>query len=162
VLPIELKLAAVLALLLAVLGGAYALQRHEQALGASACQAQVATAAAAASEQARAEEQRRVTAQQEITDETTRQSNVAQTARAGADAAAVGLRARAAVVAARCDRATSDPAAASPSPAAGAPGDLLADVLGRLDAAGRELAATADQRGIAGAACERSHDALKP
>jgi hypothetical protein len=37
---------------------------------------------------------------------------------------------------------------------------VLADVLGRLEEAGRRLAATADERGIAGAACERSYDSL--
>jgi len=32
--------------------------------------------------------------------------------------------------------------------------DLLADMLGRLEQHGRELASEADKRGIAGAACE--------
>jgi hypothetical protein len=38
---------------------------------------------------------------------------------------------------------------------------VLADVLGRLEAAGRELAAIADARGAAGAACERAYEALR-
>ena len=48
------------------------------------------------------------------------------------------------------------------SPAGAAPGDLLADMLGRLEEAGRELAAEADRARTAGAACERSYDALTP
>jgi hypothetical protein len=37
---------------------------------------------------------------------------------------------------------------------------VLADVLGRLEEAGRELAAVADARGTAGTACERAYQAL--
>ena len=39
---------------------------------------------------------------------------------------------------------------------------LLADVLSRMEQAGRELAAEADRRGIAGRACEQFVDALHP
>jgi hypothetical protein len=75
------------------------------------------------------------------------------------------LRARAAHYASLC----AAPAGPQPGPGAPAapagppashPGLVLADVLGRLDAAGRELAALADARGAAGTACERAHDAL--
>jgi hypothetical protein len=38
---------------------------------------------------------------------------------------------------------------------------VLADVLGRLEEAGRELAAVADARGTAGTACERAYQALQ-
>jgi hypothetical protein len=37
---------------------------------------------------------------------------------------------------------------------------VLADVLGRLEEAGRELAAVADARGTAGAACQRAYQWL--
>jgi hypothetical protein len=37
---------------------------------------------------------------------------------------------------------------------------VLADVLGRLEEAGRELAQVADARGNAGAACQRAYQAL--
>jgi hypothetical protein len=39
---------------------------------------------------------------------------------------------------------------------------VLADVFGRLEEAGRRYAALADERGTAGAACERAYDALIP
>jgi hypothetical protein len=73
---------------------------------------------------------------------------------AAAGRAADSLREHVARVAGRCS------AAATDSPAGAAPGDLLADMLGRLEAAGRELAAEADRARAAGAACERSYDAL--
>ena len=67
-----------------------------------------------------------------------------------------GLRFRAEAVAARCD-----PGPAGSSETTPSSGALLADVLGRLEAAGRDLAATADERGVAGAACEAAFDAVK-
>jgi hypothetical protein len=63
---------------------------------------------------------------------------------------------------ARCSggAAGSDPTAAGGGASAAGAGDLLADVLGRLGDAGAAVAAEADRRGIAGAACERVYDAL--
>lgn len=86
-----------------------------------------------------------------------------QAARDRADAAAAGAaadRLRHAYTAAvqRCGGA---PAAPGGSAAADAR-DVLADVQRRLDAAAGELAALADARGTAGAACERAYDALRP
>lgn len=49
---------------------------------------------------------------------------------------------------------------AYPGPAASSAADLLADVQRRIDEAAGELAAVADERGIAGAACERAYDSL--
>lgn len=79
-----------------------------------------------------------------------------------ADAAAVSLRDRARhlAAAARCARA--DPAVAASSPPADAPGDLLADMLGRLDEAAGELAQYADRARLAGQLCESSYEALTP
>lgn len=79
-----------------------------------------------------------------------------------ADAAAGSLRERAQqlAAAARCPAAQAGPAASSP--AASAPADLLADMLGRSDAAAGELARYADQARLAGQLCERTYDALTP
>lgn len=57
-------------------------------------------------------------------------------------------------------RAASCPAAADGS----APGrdstELLADLLAEVESAGRAMAAEADRRGVAGAACERAYDGV--
>ena len=56
-------------------------------------------------------------------------------------------------------RASSCPAAAD----GGAPGrdaELLADLLAEVESAGRAMAAEADRRGVAGAACERAYDGV--
>jgi hypothetical protein len=53
-----------------------------------------------------------------------------------------------------------NPATARPGPPTPDPGLVLADLLSRMDAAGRELAAVADARGTAGQACQRAYDAL--
>ena len=80
--------------------------------------------------------------------------------------AGLSLRARADHYASLCAPARTQPdtgpgAAAAPAgPPTAHPGLVLADVLGRLDEAGRQLAALADARGAAGTACERAHDAL--
>lgn len=72
---------------------------------------------------------------------------------------AVSLRQRADALARRC--APGNPSAPAPSPASPSPGDLLADVLGRADAASGELAAYADRARAAGSACEQAYDALR-
>lgn len=51
--------------------------------------------------------------------------------------------------------------AAAVSPAASSPGLVLADMLGRVEEAGRRLAAEADRRRTAGVECEQRYDALK-
>ncbi|WP_081056421.1 DUF2514 family protein [Burkholderia territorii] len=53
-----------------------------------------------------------------------------------------------------------DSATASGGSATGDALDLLADVLGRADAAAGEFARIADERGIAGRQCESDYDAL--
>lgn len=118
-------------------------------------------AALKATAAARAEEQRRAAAQQEIVREATLAAEKAVAERLAADRAAVGLRQRVAALAARCGGSTGHTAAATPGAAASSPGDLLADVQGRIDAAAGQLADVADARGDAGQACERSYDALK-
>lgn len=122
--------------------------------------AALAEAARQAEQAERAKEQRRAAAQKEAVDDATKRATQAETARVAADAAAERLRQRAAALAARCDRPGADPGAAAASAPAIGPGAVLADMLGRLDAAGRQLAAVADERGIAGRACERAYEAL--
>lgn len=77
-----------------------------------------------------------------------------------ADAAAGSLRERARqlAAAARCPAASASAAAGSPP--ADAPGDLLADLLERLDEAAGEVGRYADQARLAGATCERAYQAL--
>lgn len=77
-----------------------------------------------------------------------------------ADAAGRGLRDAVAAVAANCPRVAAPAGAAASSPAAGAPGDLLAELQRRLDDAAGELAAHADRARAAGLACERAYDAV--
>lgn len=81
-----------------------------------------------------------------------------------ADLAAAGvesdrLRERARAVARQCAAVPDGSAAASGSPAASNPGDLLADVLARADEAAGELARIADEYHAAGLACESAYAA---
>lgn len=102
---------------------------------------------------------RRESAQQEVAREAQEQLALARTDAAAATAAADRLRSEfAASLKRRCGGA----AAAPGGPAAADARDVLADVQRRLDAAAGELAALADARGTAGAACERAYDALTP
>ena len=101
---------------------------------------------------------RRLSAQQEAADVAQKSTRRAQADAAAAADAARRLRAHAARLAAGA--AACDPAAAAIGQAASAPGALLADMLGSLEARGRELAAEADRRGIAGAECAARYEAL--
>jgi len=115
---------------------------------------------AEAARQAEAAEQREAAFRSALITQTEAANEAAQTLRrARLDAAAAGraadsLRGHVSTLAGQC----ASPAAGSAS-GAGA-GDLLADMLGRVEAAGRELAAEADRARAAGAACERAYDAL--
>lgn len=160
--------AAVMALLLAGIGvqtwRVHGLQTdllHEQ-LSRKTELAAAAAAAASASESARAEEQRRAAATQEAAHAAEKQITEARADAVAAGDAAGRLRQRAAAVAARSCSATGNSAAASASaPAADA--DLVyPELLGSALDEARRLAALADDRGIAGTACERAYDALKP
>lgn len=121
-----------------------------------------ASAAAKASAAALAESERRIKETQGAIDEAENQTARARADAVAADRARGSLQQRFAAVAARCSSARADPAPASPGPPASAPGDLLADVLGRIDAAAGELAAYADASRTAGLACVRSYEALNP
>lgn len=77
-----------------------------------------------------------------------------------ADAAAGSLRERARQLAAASRCPATDSAAAAGGPAAAAPGDLLADLLERVDEAAGQVGRYADQARLAGATCERAYRAL--
>ncbi|CAN0626412.1 conserved protein of unknown function [Burkholderia multivorans] len=99
---------------------------------------------------------RRAAAQQEIATDAAKERDQARADAVAAASAADGLRRRVAVL---VDGARHSAAAAG-GPSTSDALDLLADVLGRADARAGELAAIADERGIAGQQCERSYDAL--
>lgn len=91
------------------------------------------------------------------------QRAVADRTAAGFQRSLDGLRREAraaAAAAASCRAAAGGAEVAGFSPPAATPVDLLADVLGEMELAGRELAAEADTRRNAGLRCERAADAL--
>lgn len=85
------------------------------------------------------------------------------TARARTAAAAAGdsLRRATAAAAQRARAQCADATTAQLRPPANDAIDVLADVLGRIDARAQELADIAEQRGIAGRACEREYDSAR-
>ena len=100
---------------------------------------------------------------QEIAREAEDQARRTAAAADGARIAGNGLRHRATQLAASAPAtcpASADPAAAPGGPPTNHPAAVLADVLGRLEEAGRQLAEVADARGRTGAACERAYEAL--
>lgn len=110
---------------------------------------------------AREEERRRQTEVDRITGEANDQAEQARADAADADQRADGLQQQVArLLASR--GATCSAIAAQGSPPARDAAVLLAELLGRVEQAGRELAAEADRRGIAGRACERYADSLRP
>jgi len=109
---------------------------------------------------ARAEDARRYANLMEIATNAQTELERARADAAGAADAAVRLRQRiAALAAARCPAPGNTSPSGSSAPADPA-GDLLADVQRRLDDAASDLAGFADRARTAGAACERSYDAL--
>lgn len=101
---------------------------------------------------------RRLSAQQEAADHAQASTRRAQADATAAAGAAGRLRTYAASLAASAG--ACNPAPAGVSAAASAPGVVLADLLGRLEASGRSLAEEADRRGIAGAECVGRYEAL--
>lgn len=118
------------------------------------------SAALLATAEARAEERRRNAAQLEITNEAERLSKLGRDAAVRAAVAGVGLRQRAAPIAAACDRAARDPAPAGEREAGASAGSLLADVQRQLVEAAQLYASVADQARTAGLTCEKSYDSL--
>ena len=100
---------------------------------------------------------------QEIAREAQHQARRTAAAAADARLAGDGLRQRAAALAASgpaACRAPADPAPAPSSPPAPSASAVLADVLGRLEEAGRQLAQVADARATAGKACQQAYQTL--
>lgn len=122
--------------------------------------AEHAAALARAVEAARQEDNRRANALLEVVNAATENLSRASRDRDAARAAADRLRQHAQDLAARC-RAPGDSAPAPGGPPAPAPGDLLAELLGRIDRAAGDLAAHADRAMSAGRACERAYDSLR-
>ncbi|KVE37343.1 DUF2514 family protein [Burkholderia sp. BDU5] len=105
----------------------------------------------------RDEFRRQSAAQQEIATDAAKERDQARVdAAAAAASAADGLRRQVAALVAGIRRFATSAGGSS----AGDALDLLADVLGRVDARAGELATIADERGVAGQQCERSYDAL--
>ncbi|MDE2399254.1 MAG: DUF2514 family protein [Burkholderiales bacterium] len=155
-LPAEWKLAGLLAVLLALVISFGALLKRQADLGSTRQQAADAVAAAAENARHRATEaQHAAQVQEAITNGQAQLDAVAAASGRALDALA-RLRQRARVVARQCP-VPDLPAAAAASPAASAPGDLLADVLGRMGEAGRQLALEADERRATGLICEQSY-----
>jgi hypothetical protein len=148
---LEAKLIAAALIVAALLAGWLAFQHHEKQIAVDAITADRKDAKAVADVQRAAE----TATQKENTYEAQRLA-----ARAADDAALArdaGARLQQRAVAAG-GRATAAAAAGS-APAAGA--DVVpADVFGRVVDVARQLAAVADQRGIAGDTCERDYSAL--
>lgn len=87
--------------------------------------------------------------------------DLATAGKAAADVAGGRLRDRAATLAAACGGPTRDPTAVAAGPAASSPGDLLVDMLGRLESTGRELAFYADNTRISAEQCAADYEALR-
>lgn len=126
----------------------------------AAYRAEVARKAAMAEAAAREEEQRRQKEIEEIRDAARGELERASADARAADELAVGLQ-REVDRLRRSRSATCDTIAAQRSQAAESVVDVLADLLVEVERAGREMAAEADRRGIAGRACEAAYDALR-
>ena len=139
----------------------------DRALTAAASAAAIGALALAASERARATDHQWSQSHAQAAADARAQIDRARRDADLARAAGNSLRARADRYASLCAAPGPQPGPAGSAPAAPAgppaahPGLVLADVLGRLEDAGRPLAALADARGAAGTACERAHDALR-
>ena len=136
---------------------------HSQRHQAAEARAQAVAASASAAAAYRAIEQAWITKHQEIARDAETQARALDAARSAGRIAGDGLRHRAQQLAATaaCPAPTpADPAPTPSSPPTPSAATVLADVLGRLEEAGRELASVADARGTAGAACQRAYQWL--
>ena len=122
--------------------------------------AQAQAAALAESEKYRALETQWATAQKEITDDADRKVTQARADAAVADAAAGKLQQRVAALVAAARAAAANPSASQGGPAADDPIGMLAELQRRADQAAGRMAQIADERGIAGEACERAYSEL--
>jgi hypothetical protein len=117
--------------------------------------------ALAASEAARALEAHWRAQHTEVQTDAQNRIRAASADAARARTAADSLQRRAEVIAAQCANPTRDSASPAPGGAAAQdPGVVLTQLLRGVAQAAGELAAVADARGTAGAACERAYDAI--
>lgn len=154
----------------ALMGSAYLLQHNKiQSLkvqlateqkGRSDDRAAYASAAASAAADNAAETERRLNTQARNANDALERERAARADAARAATAALGLRDAARAAAARCSAPRSDPTALAAGPAASAPGDVLADVLGRVDGRAGELAEALDVAYARGQRCAADYDAL--
>lgn len=118
-------------------------------------------------ERASAEQKARETEQQwradidKVAQDARTQVQAAQRDAVAAAAVSDSLRERAAALARTCSAAATAAGAAARGQAASNPAAVLADLFSRADARAGELARIADERGAAGAGCERAADALR-
>ena len=149
---------AVLALMALSAAGAWHWQANSYERQISEIRAANAEAARVALAQARSEEQRRQTAIEGIRRDAQEKIAAVAADAAAADDAASRLRARVAELSRRPARC---PDAADGGEATDAARDLLADMLGRLDAAAGGVAEFADRSRAAGLTCQRSYEAVR-
>jgi len=123
--------------------------------------ADAAVALAEATEQARQTEAQWRARHQEVQAHAQTKARSAAADAARARDAIDGLQRRAEAIAAQCANPTRDSASPAPGGAAAQdPGVVLTQLLRGVAQAAAELAAVADARGTAGAACERAYDAI--
>jgi len=152
-----------------LLGGGIGFIHHEREIGAERVEAvrqaehaRAAAVAASAIEANQAETNRRIAASQETVRVTIQHAAAVAADASAAAAARDGLRHDLdAVIASRRAAAGNPPASAASAPAVDA-SVVLAQLLERAADRAAGLAQLADERGVAGSACERSYDSLTP
>lgn len=150
------RLITTVALLAAIGAGLWGIHHHGYVKGSDAVRAEWADAKERQRIVDAAERTRRDAAQLEISRDALAELSRARVADVAAAAAGNRLRDAFAATLKRCGAT----AAAPGGTAASSPADLLAYVQRRIDAVAVELAATADDRGTAGRACERAYETL--
>lgn len=148
---------AVAALMALSAGGAWKWQANSYSRQIADIRTEYAEAFAKASAQARTEEQRRQIAVEVIRKDAQVHIAQAETDAVAASSVADGLRVE-------LDRLKRRASSGSGTATGSAPGAdttaMLADLLAEVELAGREMAAEAQRRGIAGSVCERAYDSL--
>lgn len=157
---LEIKILAGVALVVALLLGVWAYNKHEQALGAASLRAEVAEVGASQAISSAAKSATMLAATQETVHVAQAQLQAASAAAGAADRQRTALLVQLAELRRRA--VSHDPAASSGSPSLDG-GDaigVLADVLGRSDARASIVDELADRRRIRAEACERWADSL--
>ncbi len=124
-------------------------------------EAELSERALAAEQREREKEQLWNARQQEVISNATQKLAAADSAASAAVSSRDRLLERLQAIASAGRRARQNPAPASGGASAPDAIGVLADVLGRADAAAGFMAAVADQRGLRGEACERAYESLR-